>query len=79
MLARCWSTIIPVGGIEYSYQKQLQEGNGLLQLMSQSVFEQKSKQEYKQGLITKTRGDLCHSDWYEVESQGCFDLHFPDD
>jgi hypothetical protein len=20
-----------------------------------------------------------HSDWCEVESQGCFDLHFPDD
>jgi len=23
--------------------------------------------------------DLSHSDWCEVESQGCFDLHFPDD
>jgi hypothetical protein len=23
--------------------------------------------------------DLGHSDWGEVESQGCFDLHFPDD
>jgi hypothetical protein len=23
--------------------------------------------------------DLSHSDWYKVESQGCFDLHFPDD
>ena len=23
--------------------------------------------------------DLGHSDWCEVESQGCFDLHFPDD
>jgi hypothetical protein len=22
---------------------------------------------------------LRHSDWCEVESQGCFDLHFPDD
>jgi hypothetical protein len=22
---------------------------------------------------------LCHSDWCEVEFQGCFDLHFPDD
>ena len=22
---------------------------------------------------------LSHSDWYEIESQGCFDLHFPDD
>jgi hypothetical protein len=22
--------------------------------------------------------DLSHSDWCEVESQGCFDLHFPD-
>jgi hypothetical protein len=22
---------------------------------------------------------LSHSDWYEVESQGWFDLHFPDD
>jgi hypothetical protein len=22
---------------------------------------------------------LSHSDWCEVESQGCFDLHFPDD
>jgi hypothetical protein len=22
---------------------------------------------------------LSHSDWYEVESQACFDLHFPDD
>jgi hypothetical protein len=21
---------------------------------------------------------LSHSDWYEEESQGCFDLHFPD-
>jgi hypothetical protein len=23
--------------------------------------------------------DLCHSDLSEVESQSCFDLHFPDD
>jgi Ni,Fe-hydrogenase III component G len=23
--------------------------------------------------------DLSHSDWCEVESQDCFDLHFPDD
>jgi len=23
--------------------------------------------------------DLSHSDWCEVESHGCFDLHFPDD
>jgi hypothetical protein len=23
--------------------------------------------------------DLSHSDWSEVESQGCFDLHFSDD
>jgi hypothetical protein len=23
--------------------------------------------------------DLSHSDWCEVESQGGFDLHFPDD
>jgi hypothetical protein len=23
--------------------------------------------------------DLSHSDWSKVESQGCFDLHFPDD
>jgi hypothetical protein len=23
--------------------------------------------------------DLSHSDWCEVESQGCFDFHFPDD
>jgi hypothetical protein len=23
--------------------------------------------------------DLSHSDWCEVESQGCFDLHFSDD
>jgi hypothetical protein len=23
--------------------------------------------------------DLSHSDWCEVESQGCFDLHFPVD
>jgi len=23
--------------------------------------------------------DLSHSDWCEVESQGCFDLHFPYD
>jgi hypothetical protein len=22
---------------------------------------------------------LSHSDWCEVESQGCFDLYFPDD
>ncbi len=22
---------------------------------------------------------ISHSDWCEVESQGCFDLHFPDD
>jgi hypothetical protein len=22
---------------------------------------------------------VSHSDWCEVESQGCFDLHFPDD
>ena len=22
--------------------------------------------------------DLSHSDWYEVEPQGCFELHFPD-
>ena len=22
---------------------------------------------------------LNHSDWYEVESQDCFDFHFPDD
>jgi len=23
--------------------------------------------------------DLSHYDWCEVESQGCFDFHFPDD
>jgi hypothetical protein len=23
--------------------------------------------------------DLSHSDWYKMESQVCFDLHFPDD
>jgi hypothetical protein len=23
--------------------------------------------------------DLSHSEWYEVESQCCFDLHFPED
>jgi len=23
--------------------------------------------------------DLSPSDWYEVETQGCFDLHFSDD
>ena len=23
--------------------------------------------------------DLSHSHWYEVESQGCFDLHFSND
>jgi hypothetical protein len=23
--------------------------------------------------------DLSHPDWYEMESQGCFDLHFPYD
>jgi hypothetical protein len=23
--------------------------------------------------------NLSHSDWCEVESQGCFELHFPDD
>jgi hypothetical protein len=23
--------------------------------------------------------DLSHSDWCEMESQGCFDVHFPDD
>jgi hypothetical protein len=23
--------------------------------------------------------DFSHSDWCEVEAQGCFDLHFPDD
>jgi hypothetical protein len=23
--------------------------------------------------------DLKHSDWCEVESQGCFDFHYPDD
>ena len=22
---------------------------------------------------------ICHSDWYEVKSLGCFDLHFPND
>jgi hypothetical protein len=23
-------------------------------------------------------GSSGHSDWFEMESQGCFDLHFPD-
>ena len=23
--------------------------------------------------------DLSHSHWYEVESQGCFDMHFSND
>ena len=23
--------------------------------------------------------ELSHSDWCEVESHGCFDLHFPDE
>jgi hypothetical protein len=32
-----------------------------------------------QHLLSPEFFDLSHSDWYEVESQGCFDLHFPDD
>jgi hypothetical protein len=32
-----------------------------------------------QQLLSPEFFDLSHSDWYEVESQGCFDLNFPDD
>jgi hypothetical protein len=32
-----------------------------------------------QHLLSPEFFDLSHSDWCEVESQGCFDLHFPDD
>jgi hypothetical protein len=32
-----------------------------------------------QHLLSPEFFDLSHSDWYKVESQGCFDLHFPDD
>jgi hypothetical protein len=30
-------------------------------------------------LATQYVSNLSHSEWCEVESQGCFDLHFPDD
>jgi hypothetical protein len=30
-------------------------------------------------LLTTRVFDLTHYDWCEAESQGCFDLHFPDD
>ena len=33
----------------------------------------------RQHLLSPEFFDLSHSDWCEVESQGCFDLHFPDD
>jgi hypothetical protein len=32
-----------------------------------------------QHLLSPEFFDPSHSDWCEVESQGCFDLHFPDD
>jgi hypothetical protein len=32
-----------------------------------------------QHLLSPEFFDLSHSDSYEMESQGCFDLHFPDD
>jgi hypothetical protein len=33
----------------------------------------------RQHLLSPEFFDLSHSDWCEVECQGCFDLHFPDD
>jgi hypothetical protein len=33
----------------------------------------------RQHLLSPEFFDLSHSDWCEKESQGCFDLHFPDD
>ena len=33
----------------------------------------------RQHLLSPEFFYLSHSDWYEVESQGCFDLHLPDD
>jgi hypothetical protein len=32
-----------------------------------------------QHLLSPESFDPSHSDWCEVESQGCFDLHFPND
>jgi hypothetical protein len=32
-----------------------------------------------QHLLSPELFNLSHSDWFEMESQGCFDLHFPDD
>jgi hypothetical protein len=31
-----------------------------------------------QHLLSLEFFDISHSDWCDVESQGCFDLHFPD-
>ena len=28
--------------------------------------------------VLALKAEFSHSDWYKVESQGCFDLHFPD-
>jgi hypothetical protein len=33
----------------------------------------------RQHLLSPEFFDLGHSNWYEVESQGCFDLHVPGD
>jgi hypothetical protein len=32
-----------------------------------------------QHLLSSEFFDLSHSDWCEMKSQGCFDLHFPND